>query len=165
MYSPIDSTNNNNFNSPSGTYPFGEKPTPARSNKKKWLIIGGVVGLVAIIAIGVGVGVAVSNKKGGSSSGGKTNTTKGYVGSVNNVVMYNPDDPSQFDKDPRLTKSLYGMAYMPEGAIMPACGATMDAVLEDVMLMSQLTTVSAEKYAGWSDADWGYNLAYSCLWL
>lgn len=60
--------------------------------------------------------------------------------SVNNVVKYNPKDPSQFETDSRLHKSLYGMAYEPIGAIMPDCGATFDGVLEDVMLMSQLTT-------------------------
>jgi len=60
--------------------------------------------------------------------------------SVNNVVKYNPKNMSQFEKDPRLFPSLYGMAYEPLGAILPTCGATFDRVLEDVYLMSQLTT-------------------------
>jgi len=60
--------------------------------------------------------------------------------SVNNVVKYNPKDLSQFEADPRLHPSLYGMAYEPLGAILPDCGATFDQVLEDVYLMSQLTT-------------------------
>lgn len=126
---------------------WSEKPgTSSGGGKKKWLIIGGVLALV-IIAVGVGVGVAVSHKS--SSSGSKSSTgtstgtssdTKDWVMSVNNVVKYNPKDLSQFETDSRLHKSLYGMAYTPIGAILPDCGATFDGVLEDVMLMSQLTT-------------------------
>jgi len=129
-----------------------EKP---RSSKKKWLIIGGVVAVV-VIAIAVGVGVAVSHHSSSSStksssssssssssgSGGTANpsNTEGWVNSVNNVVKYNPKDLSQFQTDTRLSPSLYGMAYTPLGAILPSCGATFDQVLEDVYLMSQLTT-------------------------
>ncbi|KAG9050181.1 hypothetical protein FS837_007079 [Tulasnella sp. UAMH 9824] len=128
---------------------WSEKPgASSGSSKKKWLIIGGIAALV-IIAVGVGVGVAVSHKSSGSksssssSSGTSTGTssdTKDWVMSVNNVVKYNPKDLSQFELDPRLHKSLYGMAYTPIGAILPDCGATFEGVLEDVMLMSQLTT-------------------------
>lgn len=32
-------------------------------------------------------------------------------------------DPSQFKQDKRLHKSFYGIAYTPEGALMPNCGA------------------------------------------
>jgi len=32
-------------------------------------------------------------------------------------------DPSQFEQDQRLHKSFYGIAYTPEGALMPNCGA------------------------------------------
>ncbi|KAG8934950.1 hypothetical protein FRC02_008932 [Tulasnella sp. 418] len=148
-YSPVDSrqypnahmdNNNNHGNYSSG---WAEK-TQTGNRKSKMIVIGSIIGLIVIIAIGVGVGVAVSNnnKKGSSSSTGSTSSgdTKGWVMSQNNVVKYNPKDLSQFEKDTRLKKSLYGMAYMPEGAIMPACGATFEGVLEDVMLMSQLTT-------------------------
>lgn len=138
---------------------WSEKPgASSGSSKKKWLIIGGIAALV-IIAVGVGVGVAVSHKSSGSkssssSSGTSTGTstgtssdTKDWVMSVNNVVKYNPKDLSQFELDSRLHKSLYGMAYTPIGAILPECGATFEGVLEDVMLMSQLTTVSSVQSA------------------
>jgi len=59
---------------------------------------------------------------------------------VNNIVKYNPNNLTEFELDSRLHPSLYGMAYEPLGAILPTCGATFDQVLEDVYLMSQLTT-------------------------
>ncbi|KAG8908360.1 hypothetical protein FRB99_007287 [Tulasnella sp. 403] len=125
---------------------WSEKPNSGSGSKRKWFIIGGVV-LVIIIAVAVGVGVAVSHKssKPSSSTSSAANgtspaNTKDWVMSVNNVVKYNPKDLSQFQKDPRLSMSLYGMAYTPDGAILPNCGATFDKVLEDVYLMSQLTT-------------------------
>ncbi|KAG8951266.1 hypothetical protein FRC04_006505 [Tulasnella sp. 424] len=125
---------------------WSEKPgASSGSSKKKWLIIGGIAAVI-IIAVGVGVGVAVSHKSSGSKSSssgtstGSSTDTKDWVMSINNVVKYNPKDLSQFETDSRLHKSMYGMAYTPIGAILPDCGATFDGVLEDVMLMSQLTT-------------------------
>jgi len=37
-------------------------------------------------------------------------------------------DPSQFQQDKRLHKSFYGIAYTPEGALMPNCGAQLGAL-------------------------------------
>ncbi|KAG8858775.1 hypothetical protein FRB96_004912 [Tulasnella sp. 330] len=129
---------------------------PRSGGNKKWYILGGVLVLVAVI-VGVAVGVATHKKSsssssssgssssssgGGGSGGGSggTGSTAGWTMSANNVVQYNPKDLSQFTKDPRLHPSFYGVAYSPAGSILPTCGATFAQVLEDVYLLSQLTT-------------------------
>lgn len=100
-------------------------PRGCFSGKRKWAwIVGGIV-LIAVI-VGVAVGVSMRNS---SSSDGAL----GVVHSIGN-------DPSKFDKDPRLHQSFYGMCYTPLNAQYPACGDNLDAVIEDVQLMSQLTT-------------------------
>lgn len=95
------------------------------SGKRKWAwIVGGIV-LVAVI-VGVAVGVSMH----------KSSSSQGAVG----VVHSDGSDPSQFDKDPRLHQSFYGMCYTPLNAQYPTCGDSLDAVIEDVQLMSQLTS-------------------------
>lgn len=117
----------------SSNYAFEGPVRKKRSRKSKFIVIGSVVALLGIIAIGVGVGVGVSNSnKSSSSSSSKSNSGKngGSIG----------DDPSKFELDPNLKKSFYGLAYTPEGALMPNCGAKLEDVIRDVQLMSQLTT-------------------------
>lgn len=73
-----------------------------------------------------------SNTSNNSSSGNSTN----------NPVQSDPNDPSNFQKDPRLKQSFYGLAYSPNGVIYPQCGAVLSDVITDIQLMSQLTKVS-----------------------
>ncbi|KAL1660130.1 glycoside hydrolase family 17 protein [Schizophyllum commune] len=105
----------------------------ARSRRAKKIVIGSVVALVVIIALAVGLGVGLSRNSKSSSSGSKGGATNpessDSVGS----------DPSNFVKDDRLHQSFYGIAYTPEGSIMPNCGATLENVIKDIQLMSQLT--------------------------
>jgi hypothetical protein len=62
--------------------------------------------LAVAIIVAVVVGVVVSNNKKSSSS-----------------ALSSGSDPSNFQKDSRLIRSLYGIAYTPEGSILPNCGA------------------------------------------
>lgn len=111
-------------------------------------LIGGLVGLLALIAIGVGVGVSLSNKNkknpNGNTSNSNSNGTNGSSGNNtdNPVSQSDPNDPSTFEKDPRLKQSFYGMAYTPNGVLYPDCNATLQDVIIDIQLMSQLTKVS-----------------------
>ncbi|KAL1406683.1 hypothetical protein Q8F55_008389 [Vanrija albida] len=106
---------------------------PKGSSKKKWWWIGGLLLLAAIIA-GVVAGVVVSqnNKKNnsngssGSSGGSGSGGGKGSGG--------------DFAKDDRLHKVFWGMAYDPEGAVPPMCGAKQAEVTKDIQILSQLTT-------------------------
>jgi exo-beta-1,3-glucanase (GH17 family) len=105
---------------------------PPKSGKRKWLIIGGIVALVAIIAIGAGVGVSLSKKNtsSGTSSSKSGSTTK----------QTDPNDPSSFVKDPKLKQSFWGLAYTPEGSQLPNCGNNLTSVIQDMQLISQITT-------------------------
>ncbi|KDQ19321.1 glycoside hydrolase family 17 protein [Botryobasidium botryosum FD-172 SS1] len=94
---------------------------------KRIIYIGVAFLLAAIIAIAVGVTVSNNNKH------------KTSLSSTAGTVHSDPNDPSKFDKDPRLHRSFYGFAYTPLGAQMPSCGATQANVTEDIQLLSQLT--------------------------
>jgi exo-beta-1,3-glucanase (GH17 family) len=112
-----------------------EKQQNSRSRKSKWIVIGSILGIVALIVIGVAVGVSVSKNK--KSSNNLSTSNSGTAGAVNQT---NPNDPSTFQRDPKLKHSFYGLAYEPNNVIYPACGATLPEVIEDVQLMSQLTS-------------------------
>ena len=76
-------------------------------------VLGSIIGLLALIGIGVGVGVAVSKhnserKSSSSSTGGSTSSS------------------GDFQKDSRLHKSFYGIAYTPEGSLPDyGCSSTL----------------------------------------
>ncbi|KAI0067263.1 glycoside hydrolase [Artomyces pyxidatus] len=119
-----------------GANQWYEKYDEPRSNSRKKWIIGSVVAVLLIVAIGVGVGVAVSHKN--SSSSTRSSTSSGAsAGAVNQT---NPNDPSTFVKDSRLKQSFYGIAYTPYGSQLPDCGNSLEGVIEDIQLLSQLTT-------------------------
>jgi len=106
-----------------------EKSAP-RSKKIRYFVI---VGLLLLILGGVGaaVGVTVSKKNSNNSSTSSSSTS---------VVNETNNDPSQFEKDPALIQSFYGIAYTPEGSQLPDCGNSLDQVITDIQLLSQLTT-------------------------
>lgn len=93
--------------------------------------------MVVVIIVGVAVGVTVSNKNKKSSSSNSSSSTGGSV-----VNQTDPNDPSTFTKDARLKHSFYGLAYTPNNALYPDCNGSQAEIIEDVQLMSQLTSVS-----------------------
>lgn len=95
-----------------------------------------------VIAVGVAVGVTVSNnnkKKGGSSNLSSSSSSNGT-----GVVQSDPNDPSSFTKDSRLKQSFYGLAYTPANTLYPDCNGALPDIIEDIQLMSQLTSVGPE---------------------
>ncbi|GAA5991014.1 hypothetical protein JCM10908_006499 [Rhodotorula pacifica] len=114
---------------------------------KKWTLLGL---LVLLIVGGVAGGIAgwkvSQNNKDNSASGSSSSSSSGgsgkmqYIDGTAKAVKWNPSDPSQFQKDSRLKPILYGLAYTPFNALEPWCGATLNNVTEDILLMSQLTT-------------------------
>jgi len=113
------------------------------SRKSKILLVSALLGLLALIAIGVGVGVSVSNKNrksNGTNSNSSNNGNSGSSNTTSPVQQSDPNDPSTFEKDPRLIKSFYGLAYEPNGVIYPNCNASLPEIITDMQLMSQLTT-------------------------
>lgn len=113
--------------------PTYEEPTSTKGKKKPWIIAGICILVAAIIAVVVAVVVTQTRKSNGGSSKASGNSTEG-------TELKDPNDPSNFDKDDRLHKVFWGMAYQPDGAIPPMCGATQANVTRDIQILSQLTT-------------------------
>lgn len=92
--------------------------------------MGTLVAIIGAIIIAVVIGVVVSNNKktnnknlsttgsGASTTGPSSNAT---------VQQTDPNDPSQFTKDPNLHQSFYGLAYTPVGSQLPDCGNSLGA--------------------------------------
>lgn len=117
-------------------------------------VVGSLIAVVAIIAAAVVVGVVVAKHHKSSSSSSSTADDNG------SPTLSDPNDPSNFAKDPQLHKSFFGLAYTPEGSQLPSCGATLgsllplsfsltssdstlDSVIVDIQIMSQLTDVDS----------------------
>jgi len=121
------------------------EPSAKKSSRSKWLVTGAVVGLLGLVALGVALGVTLSkhhvlsssSSSGSGSSGSSSGGGGGGGGGVNGT---NPNDPSQFPLDSALVRSFYGISYTPYGVQLPDCGATLDQVITDIQLLSQLTT-------------------------
>lgn len=107
------------------------------SKRSKWIVIGSALALVGLIVVGVVVGVVVAKnaKKSPSNNSAKSGSSNG----PQVVNQTNPNDPSTFQKDSRLTQSFYGIAYTPEGSQLPQCGNSLANVITDIQLLSQLT--------------------------
>jgi len=113
------------------------------SKRSKFIVIGSIVGLIVLIAIGVTVGIVVSknnskgNKSASSSGSGSSNSSSTGGGGSNTT---DPNDPSVFTKDERFHRSFYGMAYTPEGSLPDyGCSSSLSAVIKDIQILSQLT--------------------------
>ncbi|KAF9568994.1 glycoside hydrolase family 17 protein [Agrocybe pediades] len=108
-----------------------------RSRRSKFIVIGSVIGLIVLIAVGVTLGVVFSRK---DKSSGNSNSSGVKAGSGGTTSGSKSGDPSVFEKDPRLHRSFYGLAYTPEGSLPDyGCSSTLEHVIQDVQLMSQLT--------------------------
>ncbi|TRM64413.1 glycoside hydrolase family 17 protein [Schizophyllum amplum] len=97
-----------------------------------WLQVIAVVGLLVAGAVaGIIAGVLVSRKNSSSSSASSSSSNSSSSSS----------DPSNFDKDENLHVSFYGIAYTPAGSQLDAnCGNSLDDIIKDVQLLSQITT-------------------------
>ncbi|WVQ65446.1 uncharacterized protein L199_003622 [Kwoniella botswanensis] len=117
---------------------FTQTSPRGRGGKRKWFIIGGIVGVLALIGIIVGVVVSQVNKNNNNNSNSSNSSTSGSGNST--TTIKNENDPSDFDKDSRLHQSFWGFAYTPQDALLPWCGASQNNVTRDIQLLSQLTT-------------------------
>jgi hypothetical protein len=77
-------------------------------------IIGAIIAVIVLAAVGTAVGVIVSKNNSNSSSSSSKSTKNGS----STATTSDPNNPSKFTKDPALHQAFYGMAYTPEGALM-----------------------------------------------
>ena len=62
------------------------------------------------------VGIVILHHKKHAATSSSTNSP---------VTQTDPNDPSTFVKNPLLRQSFWGMAYTPEGSLLPNCGSTL----------------------------------------
>ncbi|KAJ6513000.1 glycoside hydrolase family 17 protein [Mycena sanguinolenta] len=106
---------------------------PTGRSDIKWMIIG-FVALLGLLGAGAVAGMLLLKKHAPSLSLSSSAST-------DSDSLSNPaSDPSSFTKDPALIQSFYGIAYTPEGSQLPGCGNSLDDVIRDIQLLSQLTT-------------------------
>src|SRR5579859_2563927 len=104
-------------------------------SKRKWIIIGIVLFILAAVAAGVTVYLVKFRNSGSSGSGSSPTNT----GSSNGRNGYGATS-SDLKTDSKLHKIFDGMDYTPLNAQYPACGATQTNITADVAILSQLTT-------------------------
>ena len=92
-------------------------PSPCRDiDSHDSQVIGSVLTLAVLIAVGVALGVVLTKKNSSSSSSSSSSSAPPGT---------NPSDPSNFQKNPALKQSFFGVAYTPIGAQLPDCGVTL----------------------------------------
>ncbi|CAG8492899.1 9722_t:CDS:2 [Paraglomus brasilianum] len=131
------------------------------SRKARWLV--GCLGLLVLLGIVGGVAYAVVSKSSnpqnsvtdtGGGNGGGSNGSNGPLGGNGgngstgvdpngNTVYFTWDHKPvnlTITPNPALKKSFWGINYGPVNATYPWCGNTLGDVIEDIKLLSQLTS-------------------------
>lgn len=128
-YMPVPQTNYQNIEARNSDW---LEQSQKASKRSRWIVICSIVTLVALIAAGIAVGVTLSKKSSNNSSSSSSSSAV--------PAGTNPNDPSNFPKNTALVNSFYGIAYTPLGSQLPDCGNTLTEVIEDIQLLSQITT-------------------------
>ncbi|KAF9282556.1 hypothetical protein BGZ88_010980 [Linnemannia elongata] len=105
------------------------------SATKKYRSLCCVIGLLLFIGAAAGIALGFRARK---------DKVDGLAPPPNPDKPTNPLKPptppiTQFTLDPNLRKAFYGVDYNPAKALMPWCGATLQPVINDMMLISQIT--------------------------
>ncbi|KAJ8664137.1 hypothetical protein O0I10_000416 [Lichtheimia ornata] len=118
----------------------------ARSKRTSYVIKGCTIALLLVIIAAL---VALPQMFGGSTNN-DDNNNRHHDNTASSppppppppVPSPHPSGPNTtIIRDTRLHQSFYGMDYTPHGSqYYEGCGVTLDAVLEDIKIMSQLTT-------------------------
>lgn len=97
-----------------------------------------VITLIIVAGITLGVFFGIRDSKSGTTNVALSNDTINT--STAGVVQQLGSDPSQFSKDAKLKQSFYGIAYTMMDALYPDCNEGLPSVIEDMQILSQLTT-------------------------
>lgn len=93
-------------------------------------VLGSIVAVIVLAAVGTVVGVLVSKNNKSSSTGSSDATTSSSNSSSSSTnsssSSTSSSDPSVFTKDSNLRKAFYGLAYTPEGSLPDTgCNSTL----------------------------------------
>ncbi|KAG0037747.1 hypothetical protein BGZ82_001939, partial [Podila clonocystis] len=100
---------------------------------RRWRGLCCVIGLLAFAAAVTGITFGFMSRKGKVDGLAPPHDPE-------NPKPIKPTPPiTEFTPDPNLRKAFYGVVYNPAKSLMPWCGATLQAVIDDVILMSQIT--------------------------
>ncbi|KAG1739175.1 glycoside hydrolase family 17 protein [Suillus paluster] len=130
-YMPVPQPNYQNIEAPRNNEWL--EHSQQKSKRSRWIVIGSVITVAILVAVGVALGVTLSKKSSNNSSSSNTSDSSAPAGT-------NPNDPSNFQKNPALKQAFYGVAYTPLGSQLPDCGNNLTEVIEDIQLLSQITT-------------------------
>jgi hypothetical protein len=95
--------------------------------------------MTLLIIIGVALGIFFGIRDSKSVSVALSNDTDINT-STAGAVQQLGSDPSQFVKNTTLKQSFYGIAYTMMDALYPDCNEGLPSVIEDMQILSQLTT-------------------------
>ncbi|KAG0356595.1 hypothetical protein BG005_004463 [Podila minutissima] len=115
--------------------PYMEKSKWLKSKSRtsrKWRSICWVVGVLAFIGVIAGITLGFVTRK------GKVDGLAPPVAPVNPGDKPTKPPITEFTPDPNLRKAFYGLDYNPAKSLMPWCGVTLQMVIDDVILMSQV---------------------------
>ncbi|KAG0039859.1 hypothetical protein BGZ82_006411 [Podila clonocystis] len=115
--------------------PYMEKSEWLKSKSRtsrKWRSICCVVGVLAFIGVIAGITLGFVSRK------GKVDGLAPPVAPVNPGDKPTKPPITEFTPDPNLRKAFYGLDYNPAKSLMPWCGVTLQMVIDDVILMSQI---------------------------
>ncbi|KAG0332229.1 hypothetical protein BG000_010228 [Podila horticola] len=115
--------------------PYIEKSEWLKSKSRtsrKWRGICCVVGILAFIGVIAGITLGFITRK------GKVDGLAPPVAPVNPGDKPTTPPITEFTPDPNLRKAFYGLDYNPAKSLMPWCGVTLQMVIDDVILMSQI---------------------------
>lgn len=97
---------------------FGEGAGKRRGRKRWWIL---ALGILAIIALAVGLGVGLTaGKKNGGGSGNLAAQKSGNGTTTNGTTIADGGNSTSFTKDPRLHNSFHAFAYTPQNVLLPA---------------------------------------------
>ncbi|KAG0257590.1 hypothetical protein BG011_003870 [Mortierella polycephala] len=98
---------------------------------RKWKSICCAVGIVALIAAVSGIVLGFVLRKGKVDGLAPPHDPENPTSTIPPITHFTPD--------PNLRKAFYGVAYNPAKSLMPWCGVTLQAVIDDLILISQIT--------------------------
>jgi len=111
--------------------------------RNRVLFVSACLGIIAIIVVAVVLGVHFGtqrNNNRNSANSSSDNNSNSAQTATDGPVLQDPNDPSNFTKNPKLKNAFYGIAYTMRDSLYPSCNQTLSDTIIDMQLISQITT-------------------------